>query len=86
MLPTDIKGVYEALKKHGIFAVSLGLIILFQYNSYEELKQDNLSKQMEIKRLFEDKVSNLEQRLSDCEKQRYEDLIRKLNSSIENKK
>jgi hypothetical protein len=82
MIPIDFNSVYEALKKQGLFAVFLGLIIFVQYKSYEDLKADNKAQQMEMKRNLDEQIKELKEKLFDCEKQRHEDLIRRIERSM----
>jgi hypothetical protein len=93
MIPIDFNSVYEALKKQGLFAMFLGLIIFVQYKNNEdtkannlkeltEMRQENKEQQAQIKKQFEDRISDLEQRLLDCEKQRNEEIIRRIERSV----
>jgi hypothetical protein len=46
------------------------------------MRQENKEQQAQIKKQFEDRISDLEQRLLDCEKQRNEEIIRRIERSV----
>jgi hypothetical protein len=72
----DWQFIFDSLKKQGLTAILLGAIIYLQYNAYERLKEDLKAEQKEMKMKLEKQIEDLEIKLLNCEKSRFEELMR----------